>query len=48
MAHVKEGQVEMILNDGGLDPEQVAEGWVLTCQGLAKSRSVRVDYPDPD
>jgi 3-ketosteroid 9alpha-monooxygenase subunit B len=48
MALVKDGEVEMILNDGGLDPEQEREGWVLTCQGIPKSRSARVDYPDPD
>jgi len=48
MAKVVEGQVEMKLNDGGLDADQVAEGWVLTCQGVPKTPKVRVDYPDPD
>jgi 3-ketosteroid 9alpha-monooxygenase subunit B len=48
MALVKEGEVEMKLNDGGLDSEQVQEGWVLTCQSVAKSRAARLDYPDPD
>jgi len=48
MALVKQGEVEMKLNDGGLDPEQVEQGWVLTCQSVAKSREARLDYPDPD
>jgi 3-ketosteroid 9alpha-monooxygenase subunit B len=48
MALVKEGEVEMQLNDGGLDAEQVRKGWVLTCQSLARSSGVRIDYPDPD
>jgi 3-ketosteroid 9alpha-monooxygenase subunit B len=48
MALVKEGRVEMKLNDGGLGPEQVQQGWVLTCQSVAMSPSARLDYPDPD
>jgi 3-ketosteroid 9alpha-monooxygenase subunit B len=48
MAKVVEGEVEMKLNDGGLDDAQVAEGWVLTCQGIPKTPKVRIDYPDPD
>ncbi len=48
MAMVEEGEVEMKMNDGGLDQNQVAEGWVLTCQGIPRSARVRVDYPDPD
>ncbi|MAI78195.1 MAG: 3-ketosteroid-9-alpha-hydroxylase [Deltaproteobacteria bacterium] len=46
MALVKGGTVEMRENDGGLDDSQVAEGWVLTCQGLLRSEGVRVEYPD--
>jgi len=48
MALVEEGEVEMILNDGGLDADQVARGWVLTCQGVPRSKAVRISYPDPD
>jgi 3-ketosteroid 9alpha-monooxygenase subunit B len=48
MAFVKEGEVDMKLNDGGLDSEQVEAGWVLTCQTQARSTRARLDYPDPD
>jgi len=45
MAKVVEGEVEMLMNDGGIDQRQIDEGWVLTCQGIAKGK-VRVEYPD--
>ena len=45
MAKVIEGEVEMLMNDGGIDQRQIDEGWILTCQGIAKSK-VRVAYPD--
>jgi 3-ketosteroid 9alpha-monooxygenase subunit B len=48
MAMVKEGDVDMKMNDGGVDDGQIAEGWVLTCQGVPRPGKVRVDYPDPD
>ena len=48
MAKVKQGEVEMLLNDGGLDDDQVEEGWVLTCQTRVRSAGVQVDYPDAD
>ena len=48
MAQVKQGKVEMLLNDGGLDDDQVEEGWVLTCQTRVCSAGVQVDYPDAD
>jgi 3-ketosteroid 9alpha-monooxygenase subunit B len=48
MAMLKQGEVEMRENDGGLSPKQVAQGWVLTCQSVARSRNVRIEYPDPD
>jgi hypothetical protein len=48
MARVKSGEVEMLLNDGGLDDDQVAEGWVLTCQAKLRSASVEIEYPDAD
>jgi hypothetical protein len=48
MAFVKQGKVEMLLNDGGLDDDRVAEGWVLTCQSRVRSPGAQVDYPDAD
>jgi 3-ketosteroid 9alpha-monooxygenase subunit B len=43
MARVVEGSVRMANNDV-LDEEEVADGWVLTCQSIPTSRSVRVVY----
>jgi 3-ketosteroid 9alpha-monooxygenase subunit B len=45
MAKVLEGEVEMRMNDGGIDQRQIDDGWVLTCQGVPKSPA-RVEYPD--
>ena len=43
MAHVVEGEVRMRVNNA-LTPEEVAEGWVLTCQGFPTSPAVTVVY----
>ena len=43
MAYVAEGEVAMRANNV-LGPDDVAEGWVLTCQGVPTSREVVVDY----
>ena len=43
MAHVDEGRVAMRVNNV-LSPDEVAEGFVLTCQALPMSREVVVDY----
>jgi ferredoxin len=43
MARVTEGEVTMRVNNA-LTREEVAEGWVLTCQGLPRSPSVTVVY----
>lgn len=43
MARVVEGAVEMATNDV-LTEEEVAEGWVLTCQAVPVSPVVRVVY----
>ena len=43
MAHVVDGEVRMRLNNA-LTPEEVDEGWVLTCQGFPASSTVKVVY----
>ncbi|WP_124713934.1 ferredoxin--NADP reductase [Mycolicibacterium nivoides] len=43
MAQVVEGSARMLNNDA-LDDDEVAEGWVVTCQALPTSRTVRVVY----
>lgn len=45
MAKVTAGDVEMLMNDGGIDQRQIDEGWVLTCQAVAKGVA-RIEYPD--
>lgn len=43
IAHLDEGTVTMRANNA-LSPEEVADGWVLTCQSLPTSRAIVVDY----
>ncbi|MDT5092356.1 MAG: 3-ketosteroid 9alpha-monooxygenase subunit [Mycobacterium sp.] len=43
MARIVEGSARM-LNNEALDDDEVAEGWVLTCQSLPTTPSVRVVY----
>lgn len=43
MARLTEGRATMINNDA-LDDDEVAEGWVLTCQSLPTTPTVRVVY----
>ena len=43
MAHIVEGSARMVNNDA-LEDDEVAEGWVLTCQALPTSGTVRVVY----
>jgi len=43
MAHLDEGTVRMRVNNA-LTPEEVDEGWVLTCQSLPTSARIVVDY----
>jgi 3-ketosteroid 9alpha-monooxygenase subunit B len=45
MAKVTAGSVEMINNDF-LSKKELEQGWVLTCQSVAKSGLIKVDYPD--
>jgi len=46
MARLKSGEVEMKMNDGGIDDTQIEQGWILTCQGVPKSPECTVEYPD--
>ena len=43
MAKIVEGTARMLNNDA-LEDDEVDEGWVLTCQSLPTSHTVRVDY----
>jgi 3-ketosteroid 9alpha-monooxygenase subunit B len=43
MARIVEGSARMINNDA-LDDDEVADGWVVTCQSLPTSRTVRVVF----
>ena len=43
MAFLHEGSVRMRANNA-LTPEEVAEGWVLTCQSLPSGETVSVEY----
>ena len=43
MGRVVEGSARMVNNDA-LEDDEVADGWVLTCQALPTSRTVRVVY----
>jgi ferredoxin len=43
MARIVEGSARMMNNDA-LEDDEVADGWVLTCQALPISRTVRVVY----
>ena len=43
MAFLKEGSATMRVNNA-LTPEEVEEGWILTCQGLPRGQTVTVEY----
>ena len=43
MAHLVDGTVRMRVNNA-LTPEEVDDGWILTCQSLPTSTKVVVDY----
>jgi 3-ketosteroid 9alpha-monooxygenase subunit B len=43
MAFLKEGSVTMRANNA-LTPDEVEEGWILTCQSLPTARTVSVEY----
>ena len=42
-ARVLEGEVEMTVNYG-LEPDEIARGYVLTCQAHPKSKKVTVSF----
>ena len=43
MAHLDEGSATMRVNNA-LRPDEVDDGWVLTCQAVPQSRTLTVDY----
>ncbi|WNG91514.1 2Fe-2S iron-sulfur cluster-binding protein [Mycobacterium sp. ITM-2016-00318] len=43
MAKLIEGKATMRVNDA-LDDDEVAEGYILTCQGVPDTKSVTVEY----
>lgn len=43
MARISEGSATMLVNDA-LDPDEVADGYILTCQGIPDSGSITVHY----
>lgn len=43
MAHLDEGSATMRVNNA-LRPDEVDDGWVLTCQAVPQSRTLLVDY----
>jgi len=45
MARLVEGQVEMFVNNA-LTEDELAEGWVLTCQSVPTTPSVHVVYEE--
>jgi ferredoxin-NADP reductase len=45
MARLVEGTVDMFVNNA-LDDDEVAEGWVLTCQSVPTSPSVHIVYEE--
>lgn len=45
IAKLTEGTATMRVNDV-LEPDEIDDGYVLTCQGVPDSESVTVDYDD--
>ena len=43
MAKLVEGKATMRVNDA-LDDDEVADGYILTCQGVPETESVTVEY----
>jgi 3-ketosteroid 9alpha-monooxygenase subunit B len=45
IAHITEGEIKMRVNDA-LDDDEIADGWVLTCQSEPITPDVTVSYDD--
>ena len=43
MALIREGTATMRVNNA-LTPDEVEEGWVLTCQALPTSSAITIEY----
>lgn len=46
IARVVEGEVTMPGTPAAIEPDEIADGWVLTCQAIPVSRTVSIEYPD--
>lgn len=46
LAKVRVGSVEMPHGVSAITPEEIADGWVLTCQAIPVTRDVTVEYPE--
>jgi hypothetical protein len=44
MSEGSRADVARMVNNDALEDDEVAEGWVLTCQALPTSTTVRVNY----
>ena len=44
MSEGSRADVARMVNNDALEDDEVAEGWVLTCQALPTSPTVRVNY----
>ncbi|MCY1311422.1 3-ketosteroid-9-alpha-monooxygenase, ferredoxin reductase component [compost metagenome] len=45
MCTVESGAVEILRNDA-LDQHELDEGWTLACQSLARSKHLRIRFPE--
>lgn len=44
MCTLENGQVELLINDA-LDPSELEEGWILTCQAVPTSDQLHIRFP---
>lgn len=44
MCTLENGQVELLINDA-LDPSELEEGWILTCQAVPTSDQLQIRFP---
>jgi hypothetical protein len=45
MAQLREGRATMRANNA-LEPDEVDDGWILTCQAVPEGPSITVEYED--